>query len=65
MPYQNLISRAYDSLYLNHDFRQALCSTASDSLFHSIGGPEPHKTILTENEFIQNLVRLRSQAACI
>ena len=59
--YQKLITRAYDALFENVDFRVALEATQNAELCHSIGGQNPRKTVLTEAEFIGQLYRLRSK----
>lgn len=56
-----LISRAYDALYTNVSFAAALHAAKDSKLIHSIGGNDPAKTILTENEFISQLERLRQE----
>lgn len=57
--YQNLITKAYDSLNLNEGFRKALMSTKGCTLTHSIGKHKITETVLTEREFIKQLNRLR------
>ena len=59
--YQKLITRAYDALYENTDFKAALESTQNLELCHSIGGHDSRRTVLTEAEFIRQLYRLRSK----
>lgn len=57
--YQNLFDEAYDALYTNADFRKALDSTKGHKLIHSIGHRDRMKTLLTEEEFVGRLTRLR------
>ena len=57
--YSALITRAYDALYENADFKEALNSTNAEPLCHSIGKHNKKKTVLTEEEFIEQLYRLR------
>ena len=57
--FNNLIFRAYKALYTNSDFSRALDSTNGIQLKHSIGKHNKHKTILTEEEFVQILTLLR------
>ncbi len=59
--YQNLLKDVYLSKF-NQDslFRQAIKDTKDKKLVHSIGKQEKSETILTEQEFIQNLVNLRN-----
>ena len=59
--YQELITRAYDALYENADFRAALALTQNEELCHSIGGNNLRRTVLTESEFICQLNRLRGK----
>ncbi len=61
--FDELILRAYDSLYQqSEEFREALNSTRGKTLTHSIGSHDKSTTILTEGEFIANLVRLRDKS---
>ena len=57
--YQDLFDEAYDTLYTNADFRKALDSTKGHKLIHSIGFKDRTKTLLTEDEFVGRLTRLR------
>ncbi len=57
--YQRLITYAYDALSENHAFQDALCASGNEALCHSIGGRDMRKTVLTEQEFIGQLYRLR------
>ena len=60
--YRELIFRAYSAMYAqNVDFRKALEASRGAKLCHSIGTPNPKKTILTEREFICMLYRLRGK----
>lgn len=58
--YQELITKAYDCLWENEKFRNALLSTADEPLCHKMGGHNIRKTVLTEQEFIGQLNRLRN-----
>lgn len=58
--YQELLTKAYDSLNLNEGFRKALIATKGCTLTHSIGKNKIMETVLTEREFIKQLNRLRS-----
>ena len=59
--YQELISRAYQACYDQcEDFRILLAKTGNAILKHSIGKDDPTQTILTIDEFIGRLVRLRA-----
>ena len=58
--FRELIFRAYRAMYeQNAAFRAAIEETREKRLIHSIGEPNPKKTILTEREFICMLYRLR------
>ena len=59
--YKNLITQAYDQLKLNPKFQTALQETGSETLEHSIGISDSKDTILTEQEFITQLMRIRSE----
>lgn len=56
-----LIQRAYTALSLNQNFAKALKATKGSELTHSIGGHNKRTTILTEEEFIENLNALRDK----
>tara|TARA_B100001971_G_C18105074_1_gene491045 strand:+ start:376 stop:849 length:474 start_codon:yes stop_codon:yes gene_type:complete len=58
--YQSLISKAYDALAQNASFQKALIATGNKKLCHSIGVTDKKETILTEDEFISQLSRVRS-----
>lgn len=56
-----LIRRAYDNMYeSNESFRKALRESGDRPLLHTIGKHGKRSTILTEEEFISNLIRLRN-----
>ncbi len=57
--FSELISRAYRELLKNEGFAQALIDTGDEVLTHSIGSHDPRKTILTEEEFVSELMELR------
>ena len=58
--FRALIFRAYSAMYAqNAPFRAALAASRGKKLCHSIGEPNPKKTILTEREFLCMLYRLR------
>jgi len=58
--YQGLLDRAYQALYdQSKPFRDALAATADLRLTHSPGKEDPCQTILTIEEFISRLERLR------
>lgn len=57
--YGNLLNRAYNELYKNPEFREALDSTKGQRLTHAIGSNSETDTILTVNEFCDRLMYLR------
>ena len=60
--FKRLVARAYAALYNgNERFRTALTASGSRPLVHSIGKSDPKKTILTEREFVDNLLFLRKK----
>jgi predicted NAD-dependent protein-ADP-ribosyltransferase YbiA (DUF1768 family) len=61
--YQALLDRAYQTLYeQSKTFRDALAATAGRQLTHSFGKDDPCETILTAEEFISRIERLRRGA---
>lgn len=60
--YSRLVERAYDAAFSsNEEFRRALSASEKRPLSHKIGKTKKRETILTENEFIFNLYRLRGK----
>lgn len=60
--YQALLTRAYEAMFLQSEsFRNALIACQGCTLTHSIGTKDPHRTILTESEFINQLTQLREK----
>lgn len=60
--YQQLLRRAYQAMFDQSElFREALMSTFDVVLVHTSGESDPHKTILTEQEFCQILTELRDK----
>ena len=53
-----LITRAYDALFENEGFRAALKEAKGKNLIHSHGKAKKKETVLTEEEFIFQLLRL-------
>ena len=58
--YQELLDRAYNELAKNTSFRKALLATHNATLTHSIGKRKINETVLTTNEFISRLYRIRA-----
>lgn len=60
---QFLVRRAYRAMMKQCPklFHDALKATGTKRIFHTIGNPNPHKTILTEKEFCDILTELRQE----
>lgn len=58
--YQQLLDRAFDALALNIGFQNALLRTGDATLTHSIGKNDMTKTVLTSQEFLSRLNRIRT-----
>lgn len=61
--YQILLDRAFDALATNTSFQKALLATGSAILTHSIGKRKENETVLTIQEFLSRLYRLRTKLA--
>lgn len=59
--YKEFITEAFDSLSTSESFREALEATGDEALTHEVGNDDPHETILTADEFVGQLNRLRSK----
>lgn len=60
--FQKLMRRAYHAMLEQcPKFREALKATGTKRLFHTIGNPDHHQTILTEKEFCNILTELRKE----
>ncbi len=58
--YQGLLTRLYDTVFMQcEDFRNDLKATGKRRLSHSMGNPDMRETVLTEDEFVGQLNRLR------
>lgn len=57
--FSRLINRAYRNLSENPNFAKALLDSGDEKLTHSIGSHDPLKTILTEEEFVSQLTKVR------
>lgn len=57
--YRDFVEEAFEALSYNNDFLKALQATGDKRLYHTIGIPDPTKTVLTEDEFCSILTRLR------
>lgn len=59
--YDDLITAAFDALFTNENFKQALKESGDMKLTHSVGKTAKYKTLLTRKEFIGHLNRLRTK----
>ena len=59
--YDDLITAAFDALFTNEEFKQALRESGNCKLTHTIGKTAKDKTLLTRKEFIGHLNRLRTK----
>lgn len=57
--YQILLNRAYNALYQNSGFRNALEASKPAILTHKIGRTKESETVLTQTEFVSRLMKLR------
>lgn len=57
--FAKLIDRAYMGLSQNLSFSKALLDTGDEKLTHSIGSHNPLKAILTKEEFVLQLMKMR------
>ncbi len=61
--YQELITRLYDAVYdQDPTFKDDLLAIGDEEIHYSIGKSDPYDTVLTEQEFINQLNRLRKRA---
>ncbi len=60
--YQELVTRLYDAVFTQcEEFRNDLKATGKRRLSHSMGNPDIRQTVLTEDEFVGQLNRLRER----
>ena len=59
--YQELLTRAFDALGENENFKSDLLSTGDAVFTHSIGKRKQENTVLTTSEFCGQLTRLREK----
>lgn len=60
--YQSFIRKVYHAMFDQcTKFREALKATGNKRLFHTIGNPDSHNTILTEKELCDILTELRNE----
>jgi len=59
--YRELLTRLYTEVYKQDEqFRKDIQKSAKYELVHSMGNPNPRDTVLTEREFIEQLVYLQT-----
>lgn len=61
--YQKLLDDAYDALAKNNSFKKALLATGNATLTHSIGKTKISETVLTKQEFVSRLTKIRTALA--
>ena len=59
LEYQYLITNAYNALFVNKSFRTLLTRSLGYTLTHSVGNTDKKDTVLTTDEFLSQLNRLR------
>ena len=59
--YQELLDRAFQTLFQNAGFRRALKAAGNATFTHSMGKNNESETVLTAREFCSRLTRLRDQ----
>ena len=59
LEYHRLLTKAYDKLFENEVFRYCLNMHKDDILIHSIGCKDVKETLLTPDEYIDQIERLR------
>jgi len=58
--YQDLLNQAfYEMLIQNERVRNALLDTVGHEIVHTIGGTNPKKTVLTQDEYCSRLIKMR------
>lgn len=58
--YQELLDDAYDALAKNNSFKKALLATGSATLTHNMGKTKISETVLTKQEFVSRLTKIRT-----
>lgn len=62
--YSQLMAEAYDKCFAqNESFQISIYMTRNDTWIHSIGKSDATQTLLTENEFLGNLIGLKNRYA--
>ena len=58
--YQKLLDDAYNALSKNKSFKKALLATGNATLTHSMGRTKISETVLTKQEFVSRLTKIRT-----
>ena len=61
LEYDDLLTAAFDGLFTNEEYKQALRDAGDCKLIHTVGKTVKDKTLLTRKEFIGHLNRLRNR----
>jgi predicted NAD-dependent protein-ADP-ribosyltransferase YbiA (DUF1768 family) len=61
LEYQHLLDKAFGSLAENKEFLNALMRTGNQIIMHPSGKDDPFRTVLTNEEFISRLHRIRRE----
>ena len=59
--YQLFLDRLYEALATNEGFKRALLATGNNPLTHKIGKTKYNETVLTTQEFISRLYKIREK----
>jgi hypothetical protein len=60
--FQSMLDEAFESMFSQCEAaRSALLSTGNALLIHSMGKADPSMTVLTEQEFVSRLARIRAK----
>ena len=58
--YQKLLDKTYNALAKNKSFKKALLATGNATLTHSMGRTKTSETVLTKQEFVSRLTKIRT-----
>jgi hypothetical protein len=59
--YQHLLERAFDALFENEEFKQRVKESLKYNVTHTIGKTDKANSVLTKDEYVYNLERLRNK----
>ena len=62
--YDFLIQKAFDCLFTNEDFRDKMKQSMGYRVTHSMGKTDKTDSVLTKDEYIANIERLRNTLKC-